>query len=96
MAFAVVATWHARAGSEEACRDILRSLTPATRAEPACRMYIAQQSNDDPRTFVLYEQFDDEAGFEAHRESEHFKRYVLREAVEQLESRSATFYTTLD
>ena len=96
MAYAVIATWQAKEGEEDACREILRTMAPLTRAEPGCRMYIAQQSNDDPRTFVLYEQYDDEAALEAHRESEHFKRYVSGDAVKRLEKRFATFYTTLD
>jgi quinol monooxygenase YgiN len=47
---------------------------------------------------VLYEIYDDEAAFQAHRESEHFKKYVLDDAVAngRLEQRVAKFYEPLD
>ena len=37
-------------------------------------MFTVLRSRDEPRTFVLYERYDDEAAFQAHRESEHFKK----------------------
>jgi quinol monooxygenase YgiN len=51
---------------------------------------------EDPRAFLIYEQYDDEAGFDAHRETEHFKRYVLEEGVPLLEDRSRGLYVTLE
>ena len=96
MAYVVIATWRAREGEEEAVREILRTLTPLTLSEPGCRMYIVQQDRADRRTFVIYEQYDDEASLEAHRESEHFKQHVLGDAVNRLEDRFATFYEIVD
>jgi quinol monooxygenase YgiN len=94
--YVVIATWRAREGEEAACRDILRTMTPLTRAEPGCRMYVAHQSRDDPRTFVLYEQYDDEAALEAHRATDHFRTHVLGDAVNRLEERFARFYEILE
>ena len=96
MAFTVIATWRAREGEEEACRRILEEMTPLTRAEPGCRLYIVNESRDEPRTWVLYEQYDDEAAFQAHREADHFERHVLGDAVNRLEERFAKFYESLD
>ena len=47
---------------------------------------------------MLYEIYDDEAAFQAHRESEHFRKYVLEDAVanDRLEQRFAKFYEPLD
>ena len=45
---------------------------------------------------MLYEVYDDEAAFQAHRESEHFKTHVVGDAVNRLEERSAKFYESLD
>ena len=96
MAYAVAATWRARDGEEERIRQVLETLAPLCRAEPACRLYQAHRSTDDPREFYIYEQYDDEAGFQAHIETDHFAKYVLGEAVPRLESRSRAFYVTLD
>ena len=48
-------------------------------------MFIGHRSIDDPRTFFLYEQYDDEPAFRAHTETEHFKQLVLGDAVPRLE-----------
>jgi (4S)-4-hydroxy-5-phosphonooxypentane-2,3-dione isomerase len=96
MTYVVIATWRAREGEEDAVREILRTLAPLTLSEPACRMYIAQQDRADSRTFVIYEQYDDEAGLQAHRESAHFKEHVLGDAVNRLEERHARFYEIVE
>ena len=96
MAYVVVARWRANAGSEERVIAVLEELTRATRAEPGCVGYQPHRSTDDPRDFLIYEQYADEAAFQAHIESEHFTRLVLEEAVpELLESRDRTFYLPL-
>ena len=52
---------------------------------------------EDPRLFFLYEQYADEAGYQAHMDSEHFTRLVKEEAIPRLlESRERAFYVTLD
>ena len=96
MAHAVAVTWVAKEGEEEAVRALLEEIAPVVRAEPGCLMYIVHRSNEDPRTFFLYEQYVDEAAFQAHRETEHFQELVLGEAVPLLESRTPTHYETLE
>ena len=64
---------------------------------PGNVFYQAQRSVEDPRLFYLYEQYVDEAGYEAHMESEHFTRLVKQEAIpELLEDRERAFYETID
>lgn len=96
MAYVVAATWRAKAGQEGTVAAILERLTPLCRAEPACRQYQAHRSTEDPRSFFIYEQYDDEAGFAAHRETQHFQSIVLGEAVPLLEHRGRELYVTLD
>lgn len=96
MAYVIVANWRAREGEQERVEEILRRLAPLCEAEPACRMFVPQRSTGEARSFLLYEQYDDQAGFEAHRETEHFKRYVLDEAVPLLEHRASERYVTLE
>jgi len=94
----VIATWVAKEGEVENVARILRVNAEASEAEPGCREFKVYREKGEPRTFVLYEVYDDEAAFEAHRESEHFKRYVLEDAVAngRLEQRFAKFYEPLD
>ena len=96
MAYAIAATWRAREGEEREARRILETVAPLNRAEPGCRMFIVHESPDDPRTFFLYEQYDDEAAFQAHAASDHVRRHVLEDAVHRLDHRERTIYHTTD
>ena len=96
MAYVVCAKWTAKEGQEERLAQVCDAMTEPSRAEPANRFYQAHRSPDDPRLFFLYEQYDDEAGYEAHMASEHFTRLVKEEAIPMLlESREREFYETL-
>jgi quinol monooxygenase YgiN len=96
MAYAVAAMWRALEGQQDEVRRILEQVAPLSRAEPGCRMFVVHESPDDPRTFFLYEQYDDESAFQAHAASEHVRRHVLEDAVHRLEHRERTFYRTTD
>jgi (4S)-4-hydroxy-5-phosphonooxypentane-2,3-dione isomerase len=96
MSFVLAVTWVARPGEEARIEDILRTVAPLSRAERGCLQYIAHRSTEDPRRFFLYEVYKDEAAFTEHSESDHFKRYVLGEALPRLESRERVFYERLE
>ena len=96
MAHVVGATWVAKDGEEDSVAQILDELAPKVRAEPGCQLYIVSRAVDDPRTFFLFEQYDDEPAFLAHRETDHFQLHVLGEAVPLLESRVTSHYETLE
>ena len=97
MAYVVSALWRAKPGEEERIASLIEQLIEPSRAEPACRFYQPHRSPDDPRLFFLYEQYADEAGYQAHMDSEHFTRLVKEEAIPHLlESRERAFYVTLD
>ena len=95
MAYVVAAWWRASEGQEEKIRELIEIMAPLSRDEPACRFYQAHRSVDDSRLFFLYEQYDDEAGYEAHMATEHFETYVRGEAIPRLESRERSFYVTM-
>lgn len=95
MVYVVAATYRTKPGEEESIRAILETMTDVTRAEPACRFYQAHRSVEDPRVFFLYEQYDDESGYEAHMGTEHFKKHILEDAISRLESRERAFYSLL-
>lgn len=58
-------------------RKTLAIVEHASAAEPGCRMFIVHQAQDDPTRFFLYEQYDDQAAFEAHQQTAHFKEHIL-------------------
>jgi quinol monooxygenase YgiN len=96
--YIVIATWVAREGEEQRVAQILRDNAVASNAEPGCREFKVYRDKNQARTFVLYEVYDDEAAFQAHRESAHFKKYVIEDAVafDRLEERFAKFYEPLE
>jgi quinol monooxygenase YgiN len=97
MAYVVSATWRAREGKEDRVLEVIRELTPPSRAEPGNLFFQAQRSLDDPRVFYLYEQYVDEAGYQTHQDTEHFTRLVKEEAIpDLLEDRERAFYETID
>jgi quinol monooxygenase YgiN len=96
MAYVVCAKWRAKEGKEGRLAEICNEMTEPSRAEPGNLFYQAHRSPDEPRLFFLYEQYVDEAGYEAHMASEHFTRLVKDEAIPNiLESREREFYATL-
>jgi autoinducer 2-degrading protein len=48
----------------------------AAAKEPGCRRFDILNLSSDPNHFFLYEIYDNEAAFKAHRETEHFKQYA--------------------
>jgi quinol monooxygenase YgiN len=52
-------------------------------------------SQDEPDAFFLYEQYVDQAAFDAHRETDHFKVIVQERIAPMLEERRAEVYILL-
>jgi quinol monooxygenase YgiN len=96
MAFVVAATWKAKEGEEGRVEEVIRTMTPLSRGEEANLFYQAQVNPEDPRTFFLYEQYVDEAGYEAHKATPHFQEHVFGYILDYLEERSVKTYTTID
>lgn len=96
MAYVVIARWTARPGQEDLVLGAIRQLIPLSRAERACRLYEACRSETDPREFVLLEVYDDQAGYEAHVQSDHFVRLGFGLAIPALQDRQRDFYVTID
>ena len=97
MAYVVAATWRAKDGSEGRLAEVIGELLEPSRAEPGSLFYQPHRAPDNPSLSFLYEQYVDEAGYQAHMDSEHFTRLVKKEAIPQLlEARERAFYVTLD
>jgi quinol monooxygenase YgiN len=96
MAYVLVARMTARQGEEERALGLIRELAEASRAEPGCNHYFAHRDPDDSRVFLMYEQYRDQAAFEEHGQSEHFKSIAAGQLFGLMESRERSFYETLD
>ncbi|QEC47981.1 antibiotic biosynthesis monooxygenase [Baekduia soli] len=96
MAYVVTAKWTAKPGEEDAVAQAIRQLIGPSQAEPAMLHYQAHRDPEDPRVFFFYEQYTDQAGYEAHAASEHFQAHGFGDAIPRLESRERAFYETWD
>lgn len=96
MAFVVAAIWKAKEGEEKRVEETIRKMTPLSREEEGNVFYQAQVSPEDPRTFFLYEQYVDEAGYDAHKATSYFQENVFDYIIEYLEERSVKTYQTID
>jgi autoinducer 2-degrading protein len=94
LAYVVIARWTARPGEEEAVAAAIDALIEPSRAEPGMIVYQPHRDPSDPRIFVLYEQYIDEAAYAAHGDSPHFKRFALDDAIPRLQARERTFLQT--
>src|SRR4051812_40903547 len=94
MSFVVTAVWTALDGEEDKVAEALAQLVGPSRNEPGNVLYQPHRDPADPRRFFFYEQYVDQAGYEAHGASDHFKRWGLETAIPLLASRERWFYET--
>jgi len=71
-------TWIAKQDKESEVADLFRKLQADSRKEPGCRLYQVHTHRNDPRRFFIYEQYDDDAALQAHRDSRHFQELAAR------------------
>lgn len=96
MAYVVLARWVAKEGEAGNVEAAVRELAGPSRAEPGILVYQPHRDPDDPNVFLFYEQYVDEAAYQAHVESDHFKQWGFGDAIPRLESRERQFYVTWD
>ena len=68
--------------------EVLRLVTSESRREPGCVTYIPHHVEGDPDTIVIYEQYKDAAALAAHRDSTHFKKYVVGGLLQKMKIRT--------
>jgi quinol monooxygenase YgiN len=91
MPYVVIAYWTAKDGEEEPVAAALARMVEPSRAEPGNLAYQVHRDPADPRRFVVYELYADEAAYLAHGESAHFQRHAVGEAFDHLASREREF-----
>lgn len=94
--YVVAARYYTKQGQDDEAARLLKEMIPISLAEPGCALYTVNRSVEDPRRFLLYEQYLDEAGFQAHTASAPFKERVLSQIVPLLESRERDIFETVD
>ena len=72
----IVARVLVKEGKEAAFISVASVLVEATRKEPGCLFYTLYQSPLDTKQFIFYEEYKDQAAFDAHGNSEHFKTFA--------------------
>jgi (4S)-4-hydroxy-5-phosphonooxypentane-2,3-dione isomerase len=94
--FVVAAQYYAKEGKADEIAAILETMIPISRSEAGCALYTVNRSLDDPRKFLLYEQYHDRSGYQAHMETDAFKENILGKVVPMLESRVRDFYDVVE
>jgi autoinducer 2-degrading protein len=95
MAFVVAARWIAKPGEEDEVARCVAAMVPLSRAEPGMIMYQPHRDPEDPTVFYLYEQYVDEAAYQAHVDSPHFQEIGFGDAIPRLADRERKFYWTI-
>ena len=86
----------AKPGAEEKCKEFMSIMQQHSRQEPGCQMYVGHQSIQNPRRFMFYEQYKDQAALDVHRNAPYFKQYVTDGLALLLEQRQADLYVAVE
>lgn len=85
----VIAEWLARPGAQDAVAAALSDLAAATRAEEGNLDYRVFVDRENPRSFLLLEEYADAQALAAHRASTHFQEIGIPIIENKLEHRRA-------
>jgi quinol monooxygenase YgiN len=89
----LIAKYHIKPGNTTDVLAELAKMKPLVQAnEPGCKGYQVSRSKENDRIVVLYEQYDDDAAVNFHRETPHFKTIIENMVVPMLEKREREFY----
>jgi len=68
-------TFIAKEGSEEKMKELLSAMVVPSKAEKGVIFYEIFQYVDNPRKFMAYESWEDEAALDGHKASAHYAVY---------------------
>jgi (4S)-4-hydroxy-5-phosphonooxypentane-2,3-dione isomerase len=95
MAYCIAVRWTITPGEEATVRALAQSMLAPSNAEPGCDTYILHTDATDPSALFLYEQYADEAAFQAHCESPHFVSIVETQIFPLLTDRRLEIYESV-
>jgi quinol monooxygenase YgiN len=96
MAFVLVARMTAREGEQDRAAELIHKLGAGSRAEPGNVHYIPHRDPENPRVFMIYEQYRDKSAFEEHGQTEHFQTLAASQLFPLMEERERNFYETIE
>lgn len=74
--FAVVVTFKIKAGQMDQFMPLmLENARASVAGEPECHQFDVCTDAEQPDSVLLYEVYSDLAGFDAHRQTSHYKRF---------------------
>lgn len=76
--FVVAIAIEAKEGEEDAVGALLQGLVAPTMAEPGVKLFLPYRSPINPGSFFLYELYVNEAGWQQHQETDHFKAAIAQ------------------
>jgi quinol monooxygenase YgiN len=92
----IVARYYTKAGKDDEVAAILRAMIPVSHSQPGCKTFAVNRAKDDPRRFLLYEQFVDEAAYADHVALAPIQQEIVGKVFPMLESREREVYETVD
>lgn len=92
----LAARYYARADTADEVEDLLSRMSRMVAAnEPGCHAYQISRSLEDPTSFLIYEQYEDEAALDTHRNTPHFREVIEQRVVPLLERRERELYNLI-
>ena len=88
----VIAHYRTRRDAADQVRALLERHARASAAEAGCIGFLAHQDREDPARFALYETYEDDAAFAAHRRTDHFRVNIEQTLVPMLVEREWRVY----
>ena len=93
LAFTVM--WEVRDGAADEAAGIIARFARQARQEPGLELLMVNRCATDPSHFLFYEVFKDEAAFDAHQQTPHFKALIVEQAIPLLSKRERVQYVPL-
>jgi quinol monooxygenase YgiN len=92
----LLAKYHCKPGTADEVQQYLHQVKPLVeKSEPGCALYCVSRSQENPDHFLLYEHYVDQAAFDGHRETAHFKEIIEGKIMPLLERRERELSTLL-
>lgn len=89
----LIAKYYAKPGKGGDVIETLKKMAPLVKErEPGCKLYHANVAKDNADFILLYEQYENQADVENHRETEHYKEHIAGTCVPMLEKREVEFF----
>jgi quinol monooxygenase YgiN len=96
MAYCLAVKWTIKEGELDAVLAALRPLVESSRREPGCLIYQAHRDPENENVLFVYEQYEDEAAYQAHADSEHFKTHAVGDIFRRREAADRAAYETFE